>query len=516
MIKPFIKNQIRKVGLSLKRLNKLALFAGVSVGLLGITACNQNEGASSETEGNSNASNEPITMMTILHTPEVPDGKIQGMIEEETGAKLDIQWIPNDNYVERLNAAFATGTLPKVVSIQDTDLFIGAIQDGQFWEVGPYLDEYENLSKLKPEILENSKVDGKIYSIYQGRPLSRSGIIYRKDWADNLGLDAPTNIDEVFEMVRAFTEDDPDGNGKDDTIGLTDRSDMYYGAFKAISSWFGTPNGWGEQNGVITPEFMFDEYMDTMDYIKGIHEGGYMNQDFPVTSKTDQVNMFKTGKAGMYIGSMGDVEGIYRDATELNPDAEFDVHNYVEGPDGEYNIWSIPGYGSLFMFPKSAVKTEEELKSILDFFDQLMEPDNMNLLLWGIEGEHYTLEDGLAKTITENQQAVDREVRPYMSLEVGEVESSGRYEGYSDYEPKVKATELEKDNENFLIQDMSIGLYSEEYIQSNERLQEIMNDATYKYILGQIDKDGFNKAIENWKNQGGQTIMDEFTEDYNQ
>ncbi|WP_347835768.1 hypothetical protein [Gracilibacillus sp. JCM 18860] len=88
---------------------------------------------------------------------------------------------------------------------------------------------------------------GELYTLYQGRPLSRQGIIYRKDWAENLGLEAPTTTDEFMEMVRAFTEDDPDGNGKDDTFGLTDRSDLIYGAFKTVSSWFGTPNYWGEK-----------------------------------------------------------------------------------------------------------------------------------------------------------------------------------------------------------------------------------------------------------------------------
>ena len=495
-----------------KKVNKAAVLTSVCVGILGLTACSQNESASSE--GGSDS--DPITIMATLHTPEVPDKKIQNMIEEETGVTLDIQWVPDNNYDERLNAAFATGTLPQVISIKNADMFKGAVRDDQFWEIGPYLDEFENLQKLKPEIMDNVKIDDKIYSLYQGRPLSRSGMIYRKDWAENLGLEAPTTTEEVFEMVRAFTEDDPDGNGQDDTIGLTDRSDLEYGAFKAVSSWFGTPNHWGEKGGVITPEFMFDEYVDTLNFFRDIHENGYMNKDFPVTSKTDQQDMFKTGKAGMYIGSMGDVESIYNDASKLNPDLEYDVHNYVEGPHGEYGIWSIPGYGSMLMFPKSSVETEDDLKRILSFYDQLMETDNTNLLVWGVEGEHYNVEDGMAQSIAENQQAIDREVKPYLSLEIGEADSSGRYEGFSDYEPKTKATELEKDNENYLIQDLSIGLHSDAYIQNGERLQEIINDATYQYILGQMDEEGFEKAVDNWVNQGGQDIMDEYTESYNE
>ena len=42
----------------------------------------------------------------------------------------------------------------------------------------------------------------------------------RQDWLDNLKLEVPTTIDELEEVMRAFTEDDPDGNGQDDTYGL--------------------------------------------------------------------------------------------------------------------------------------------------------------------------------------------------------------------------------------------------------------------------------------------------------
>ena len=42
-------------------------------------------------------------------------------------------------------------------------------------------------------------------------------MIIRQDWLDKLGLKAPTTIDEFEEVIRAFTEDDPDGNGQKDT-----------------------------------------------------------------------------------------------------------------------------------------------------------------------------------------------------------------------------------------------------------------------------------------------------------
>ncbi|MBO1722884.1 sugar ABC transporter substrate-binding protein, partial [Extibacter sp. GGCC_0201] len=45
--------------------------------------------------------------------------------------------------------------------------------------------------------------------------------LIRQDWLDNLGLYMPTTAEELLDVMRAFTFDDPDGNGKDDTYGFT-------------------------------------------------------------------------------------------------------------------------------------------------------------------------------------------------------------------------------------------------------------------------------------------------------
>lgn len=510
-------------------LKKKKYLLGLMLALLSFVlfACGNESASSDEDESNSDDpdttetaddSNEPFafTIMANLHTPEVPTETVLEEIEKLTNTKIEIQWVPDNNYEDRLNTAFATNTLPEAVFLKNQSTFIqfrDAIQDGQFWELDPYLDEFENLKKLKENVQDNTRVDGKLYTLYQGRPLSRQGIIYRKDWADNLGLEAPKTVDEFFEMARAFTEDDPNETGTDDTFGITDRNDLIYGAFKTVASWFNTPNNWGEVDGELLPEFMFDEYVQTMDYFKELHSNGYINQDFPVTSKVDQQEFFKNGTAGIYIGSMGDVVSLYNDAVTINPDVELDVHNYVEGPTGEYGIWAIPGYGNLVMFPKSSVETEEDLKKLLGFFDQMMTPEVMNYAYWGIEGVHYEVIEGRALPV-DDAALTDREVKPYQAIEVGEPETNGRYEGYFDYEPKAKSEDLFIDNENYLIEDPTVPLYSETFTRDGARLQQIITDATYQYILGQIDLDGFNAAVDNWKSQGGEKIIQEFNESY--
>ena len=42
----------------------------------------------------------------------------------------------------------------------------------------------------------------------------------RVDWLKNLGLEMPTDLDSLYDVLYAFTYDDPDGNGQQDTVGI--------------------------------------------------------------------------------------------------------------------------------------------------------------------------------------------------------------------------------------------------------------------------------------------------------
>ncbi|WP_166238647.1 extracellular solute-binding protein [Paenibacillus turpanensis] len=458
-----------------------------------------------------------ISIMANLHTPEVPSDMIEKLVEEKANVDLDIQWVPDGSYEEKLNASFATGTLPQVVYMKNQTsliMFRDAIRNNQFWEIGPLLKDYPNLSKLDKNVLNNVSVDGKIYSLYQERPLSRQGLIYRKDWADNLGLKAPTNTEELYAMAKAFTENDPDKNGKKDTIGITDRSDLVYGAWKTVASYFGVPNNFEVKDGKIQPEFMNPNYVETLKYFKRLHSEGLINKDFPVTSKTDQQNLFITGKAGMYIGSMGDVVSLHTKMIDVNPNIVLDVQNDIKGPQGTFQVWAIPGYGSATLFPKSAVKTEAELKAILSFYDKLMSPELGNLIYWGVEGPHYKKE-GDKIVPSEDKKLTDREVKAYQALQVGGESSIDMFVPIHTLPAKDKAEKLVKDNNKSLIHDPTAPLDSKTYAEKGARLQELIKDATYKYILGSIDEAGFQKAVDQWKSEGGNAIMEEFTASYN-
>ncbi|WP_438448563.1 extracellular solute-binding protein [Gorillibacterium sp. sgz5001074] len=453
-----------------------------------------------------------LTMMASLKTTEVPSDKVEKLLEQKTGTEVEITWVPDGSYDEKFQAAFATGGLPQASYIKNQASFMllrDSIKNGQFWEVGPYLKDYPNLAKLNKDILKNTSVDGKIYSLYQERPLTRQGIIYRKDWADKLGLAAPQTADDIYNMLKKFKEADPAGGGK--TLGLADRNDLVYGAFKTLSPLFGTPNNWGVVNGQIVPEFMTQGYKDTMKFMKKLRDEGLINQDFPVTSKTDQQNFMYTGKAGMYIGSMPDVLTMQDKTSKNVKEAQYDVTNVLKGKDGKQVTWALPGYGTLVMFPKTAVKNEAELKSILAFFDQLWSPELANLMKYGIENEHYSLKDGKVLPVTD-EKLKEKDVKAYQAI--GLADTTNMLPSIYTLPAAEKADKLSQEAIPFGVQDPTLPLDSKTYNEKGARLYEGIKDATYKFMLGNIDEKGFDAAVKKWQDEGGTKIMEEYTAGY--
>ncbi|SFL38182.1 putative aldouronate transport system substrate-binding protein [Gracilibacillus orientalis] len=473
--------------------------------------------SSSSTGGGS----EEITIMANLTSAQTPasDNPIIEKIEESTNTTLDITWVMDEVYDEKMNAVIATDTAPQALFVKNQDSFKkmkDSINEEQYWNIEPYLKDYEYLSNLNPDVLNNTKVNDKLYSLYSGRPASRWGLIYRKDWAENLGLEAPTNTEELFEMFRAFTEDDPNESGDDDTIGVAAASDLVYGGFKFTSSYFVTPNNWGEKDGELLPEFMFDGYTDTMNFFKKLRENGYVNLDFPATSQSDQNDMLLTGKAGALISCICSAGGMQDQLQRNNPDATLDVQNRISGPNNGPGNWSNSGYGAVVLFPKSSNETEEDLRKVLAFFNELMKPENYNLLTYGIEGTHYEVVEGKAKVIESASDLSQREVRPVLGLVIGDESTVDALQPYPKNELYAKQYEQIMDNNNILINDPTAPLDSETFGDRGGALQQIIDDATVNYMLGDLDLDGYHEEIERWKEDGGEQVIEEYNAAYQQ
>lgn len=179
--------------------------------------------------GEENGSGESftITMMQELFTDQAPDTTNQWYqkMEEMTGVKMEVNFVPTLSYVDKITAFIASKSLPMVFTangnvLRNNNLLMALDSDG-FWALDDYIKDYPELYNFVGEqVWENSKVHGKIYGIPRLRILPRNGLIIRQDWLDALNLEMPETFDELYEVAKAFTENDPDGNGQNDTVGI--------------------------------------------------------------------------------------------------------------------------------------------------------------------------------------------------------------------------------------------------------------------------------------------------------
>ena len=125
-------------------------------------------------------------------------------------------------------------------------------------------------------------------------------------------------------------------------------------------------NGWGLKINKVTPDFMYPEFKALDLYRKMVSEG-IISPDFSIAKKYEY---FNKGKAGMYFSVVDDAISRHVDLLKLNDKIKIDVAQNFEGPSGVH-VRGTNGYDSLLVIPKSSVTSEEKVKQIIHFLDQL-------------------------------------------------------------------------------------------------------------------------------------------------
>ncbi|MBD2845010.1 extracellular solute-binding protein [Paenibacillus sp. IB182496] len=507
------KGQGRTASGTRRRTGAGLLALAVGAGLLAGCAAESESGGARQEEGPTK-----ITMLLPYFSTEAPkENPIIEELEALTDTELDITWVPNAAYKDKLSVSLSSNDLKQVSVINNLDGGIYApaitsgVQAGAFWEIGPYLADYPNLStRLNKDVLQNATHDGKNYALYRPRVLARGGVLFRKDWLEAVGLEEPKTIDDLYQVIRAFAEEDPDGNGKRDTYGLISRKGM--ADLDMLAGFYGAGNGYSEEDGKLVPSFMSEAYLDALRFYKRLYDEQLMNPDFAVTEGNQSKELLAGGKGGLVISTaIDDVVAGDASAKETNPDAALDVVSRIQGPAGE-RIMASPGYNGIFMFPKTAIKSEEQLRDILAFFDKMFEPESANLLIWGIEGEHYHLEDGKVAFTEEEQERRLKDKDPIPQLSIIQEQDSELKAEYAPLLQKVKT--MFADNEPIAVSNPALSIQSPTLSEKSGELEKIVADAKVKFILGEIDEEGWRAELEKWEQAGGAQALEEINAEY--
>ena len=467
-------------------------------------------------ESENTSTKDTISWMTMLHTPTPPSGAVEEALEEYTGIDIEFNWVPDASKEERINAALSSDTLTDIVSLTQiaNTTVRQALGSGMFWDVEPYLSEFENLSNIEQGTLDVSRINGKIYGVPFQKPIARYGTIVRKDWLDNLGLEVPHTLEDLQEVARAFTEDDPDGNGLDDTTGFVERAESFAVGFRNLTGYFGADNMFHlNDDGEIIPSFMQPEYKEAMEYYRNIYQNGWMNSDFAVMPKNDQKDYIATGKGGIVFSGLFDANN-YQMAAVGTPQEEvmeWAIINDMTYGDVDRRVLSDTngGMGGWLAIPKSNVETEDDLRVVLQFINDLMDIEPYTLMTHGVEGVHYEMLDGDVYSRLDDT-LWQQEVQPFAGSRPSELVTTFKVESELSNEANEKIAE----NAEFAVINIAQALDSEAYTSQWSSLVEGIEDAYYQYMMGDIEMEGFDAAVDTFLQNGGQTVIDEYTAAY--
>lgn len=470
------------------------------------------ESAASEAAGDAAPERTPaqFDMLCLFDGNEPPvDNEAYRKIAEYTQVELKYIWAPGGgSYNEKVNTLLASGDLPTFFLVTDNKLptVLSAVQGGAFWDLTDYIPQYEHLNSVNPNIYYNLSLEGRSWFIPRTRPIVKDGIIYRKDWLENLGLEEPKNLDELYEVLRAFTEDDPDGNGKKDTYGLADLKGL--NRFRYLVCAIGGVN----EHGFIDGEIVFDheqpEYKQVLDFYRKLYQNGYMNQDFPLIELAGIWEKVNKNEAGMIFSDPEQIT-YFEELKKIVPTATFDTFATLGADRSKLSA----GFNGGFAITKNGAKSEEELKRALLFLDDLCSDTVQNLFVWGVEGTHYTMKDGKAMRTEEQNSLYQNEVyRWERALRIRDINEA--IPGILSPEQEAYQTVV-KETTDKLIPNDCITFTSPTWSTEGPTLNQIINDARTQYIMGEIDEAGWEAAVAQWRASGGDQVKKEYTELYN-
>lgn len=487
-----------------------------------------------------------ITVMTMANQTEsaAADSPVVLAIEEQLGkamsekygkdyekVDLDIQWVASSAYDEKVTAAMGANEYPHVMLVSTRNSSV--IQNskvGTFWDISDiftktdskYVSEdnpegyvYPKLAQADPTINRNISVDGKIYGVYRARELGRQGVTIRKDWLDNLGMEEPKTIDEFGEVLRAFTEDDPDGNGVNDTYGMIVTSYLD-GPLNNLAVWMGSPNEWGydEANQTWKPWFMSEGFFEAMTKMREWYAAGYINQNMATLDSNSWDNDFLNGLGGVQIDVADRARRNATNILENFPDAEVDVFGYVtKDANSAPTVWPTTGYNGYYVMPVPAVQTEEDLDFILSVLDECNGAEISNLCNYGIEGRNYTIDEE-GNAVKNTDPALTKEYNDLNQFAMG-ITSDGLKTAYAN-KTAEKVEEVYDDNRNYAVTNPMAPYTSDTYSISGAQLDAIISEAKTNYIVGNIDEEGWKEAIEQWYKMDGDMVIQDYTDAYNE
>jgi len=365
------------------------------------------QGASPAASGQSPTANEPpaeISIMTVdnryIEKNFDQDLPVFKEIEKNLNVKLSWQLMPSAGFEDAVKIKLSAG-------VDMPDIFASWTQNpeelGKNGAVIALSDYFDTTMPNVKKAIESNPVlksavtspDGKVYFLPSVDQPWRAGWLIRQDWLDELGLEVPDTIDEFYNVLKAFKERDPNGNGKPDEVPLAQNFLNYTWFYMMHAFGINTAQPWDylgkDENGNFYPYLTRPEFKETMAFLSKLYQEKLLNQDILNVSAEAYLKMITENRVGVVFDGM--TPDFLAKIKEANPGVEpkWTVMLPPQGPRGDRGVRSYSSLDGMYFISKNA-KNIEAATRFIDYI--FADPEGSDLVNWGVEGLSYTVVNG--------------------------------------------------------------------------------------------------------------------------
>ena len=341
------------------------------------------------------------------------------------------------------------------------------------------------------------------------------GPIYRKDWADKLGIAEPKTMDDWYNMLCAFRDNDMNGNGDaSDEIPFSGSYTNGTGySFNYFTAAYGLLEGFYLEDGKVNHSILSPRYKEYLDEMRKWYAEGLLDPDFlAVDSNTFQAKA-TSGQVGSWFGSetahFATYAGIMK---ETVPEAELAPLHWPLDADGN-SYTAQPAVNMICNGKGIAISTKcKDIEAAMRYLDYIYSEDGIRLVNYGIEGVHYIVgENGEIQWTEAMQKDIDEKGFRGAVIPVAFGGRSGYI--YQDTQlaimAKTNPMQLEAVNtwgeaSAALIVPTLTPTAEESSTFANimSEVNTYIQEMTGKYIMGLIDESEYDTIVKNCKKMG--------------
>lgn len=323
-------------------------------------------------------------------------------IMKEMGKKLNVKveivTAPWDQEVNTLNLKMSSKEELDIIQAETSNTWVKWAKEGLMYDIGELIKGKESQYPFINSVINSSsfaglKVDGKAYYIPGTHHGQDWAMFVRKDWLDKVGMQPPKTAEEFYNVLKAFKEKDPDGNGKADTIGW--QASMAgadnFGDFDPIMHAFGGSFGgffedYVVRDGKVVALETTNDTKDGFKFLNKLYREGLINADFATLKNVDEANAkyLYANKAGaLWTSRAAEFEENIKKAApngtlEFMSPIQADAHKFIKTQGAAW--WMLIG------IPKTSKNPEAALK----FIEYANSEEGRKLLVAGVQGTHYS------------------------------------------------------------------------------------------------------------------------------